>query len=306
MNITRPVLRYYGGKWRLAERIIRLFPPHHIYTEAFGGAASVLLQKPRSPAEIYNDLDGEVVNVFLVLQVPARARRLEQLLRVTPFSRAEFEKSYRHSADQVERARRTIIRSFMGFGSDSITRVKTAKGYGFNTRISTMKTGFRSNSWRSNTPAAVDWSRYPNFLPIFAERFRGVVIENRDALKVLAKADRSDALHYVDPPYPKGVRNNGASQSRVEHNYRHEMTDKDHRRLADLLHSLKGMAIVSSYPGKLYSELYRDWFPVEWTGENFCHNAQTRTECVWMNLNCRQAALQGCFDLIAPIATIPA
>ena len=280
--ITRPVLRYYGGKFRLAHRLIDLFPPHHIYTETFGGAASVLMLKPRSPAEIYNDLDSEVVNVFRVLQVQSRARRLEQLLRVTPFSREEFEKSYKPSENAVERARRTIMRSFMGFGSDSITRVK-ASAAGFKTRISTMKTGFRSNSWRSNTPAAVDWARYPDCLQAFCDRMRGVVIENRNALEILAKADRDDTLHYVDPPYPSSTRNDGATEKRVEHNYRHEMTDIDHGVLAKLLHDLKGMVLISSYPGELYQRLYADWKTVEWTGHQFCHASQKRTEVVWMN-----------------------
>jgi DNA adenine methylase len=279
---TRPVLRYYGGKWRLSRKLIELFPPHHVYTEGFGGAASVLMMKDRSPAEIYNDLDGEVVNVFRVLQVQAHARRLEKLLRVTPFAREEFEKSYKPSGDVVERARRTIMRSFMGFGSDSITRVK-ASDTGFNTRISTMRTGFRSNSWRSNTPAAVDWARYPDNLETFCDRMRGVVIENRDALEVMAKADRIDTLHYVDPPYPKSTRNNGATDSRVEHNYRHEMDDAQHERLAELLHSLKGMVMISSYPSPLYRRLYADWESIEWTGQQFCHASQKRTEVVWLN-----------------------
>jgi hypothetical protein len=55
-------LRYHGGKLRLAPKLIAIFPPHRIYSEVFGGGASVLMQKPRCYSELYNDLDGEVVN----------------------------------------------------------------------------------------------------------------------------------------------------------------------------------------------------------------------------------------------------
>lgn len=55
MAVERPILRYHGGKWLLARWIIANMPHHKIYTECFGGAASVLMQKPRCFAEIYND-----------------------------------------------------------------------------------------------------------------------------------------------------------------------------------------------------------------------------------------------------------
>src|SRR5882724_10666012 len=153
--IARPVLRYHGGKFRLAPELLKIFPPHRVYTEVFGGGGSVLLLKDRCYSEIYNDLDGEVVNVFRVMQNPKRAARLERLLRLTPFARAEFLLSYKPTRSytrkgcavpNVERARRTIIRAFMGWGSDSISRLKASRA-GFNTRISsTMSTGFRWNA----------------------------------------------------------------------------------------------------------------------------------------------------------------
>lgn len=65
---TRPIMRYHGGKWRLAPWIIAHMPPHRIYVEPYCGAASVLMRKPRSYAEVINDLDGEVVGVFRVLR----------------------------------------------------------------------------------------------------------------------------------------------------------------------------------------------------------------------------------------------
>jgi site-specific DNA-adenine methylase len=58
----RQAFRYFGAKWSLADWIISYFPPHLNYLEPCGGSAAVLLQKPRSRLETYNDIDGNVVN----------------------------------------------------------------------------------------------------------------------------------------------------------------------------------------------------------------------------------------------------
>lgn len=286
MTIKRPVLRYHGGKFVLAPKLIAIFPRHRTYTEAFGGGASVLMLKDRSYAEIYNDLDGEIVNVFRVLQHPRKARRLEELLRLTPFAREEFKLSYRRGRADVERARRTIVRSFMGFGSDSISRMK-ASSAGFNTRISSvMSTGFRWNANLSGTTPAHDWAHYPDSLAAFTARLQGVVIEQRDAAVILEKMDGEETLHYVDPPYPGATRADGNGTT-PGHHYKFEMTSEaDHSKLAELLRSLKGMVVISSYPSPLYRKLYRGWHTRSWTGGRFCSSnsqAHSRTEMVWMN-----------------------
>jgi DNA adenine methylase len=82
MTPRRPVLRYHGGKWMLAPWIISHFPTHRIYVEPLGGSASVLLRKPRSYAEVYGDLDGEIVNVFLMAR--ERPDELRRALELTP------------------------------------------------------------------------------------------------------------------------------------------------------------------------------------------------------------------------------
>ena len=84
----RPLLRYHGGKWLLAPWIISHFPAHRVYVEPFGGAASVLIRKERSYAEVYNDLDSEVVNLFRVLR--AQPDDLVHAIELTPFARDEF------------------------------------------------------------------------------------------------------------------------------------------------------------------------------------------------------------------------
>jgi DNA adenine methylase len=218
LQVTRTVLRYHGGKWRLAEWLLKHFPPHRIYVEPFGGAASVLMQKPRVYGEVYNDLDGEIVNVFRVLRNPLSAKELERLIRYTPYSREEFKLSYEDTSDVIERARRTICRSFQGFGSASVTKAH--------------QTGFRSNATRNGTTPAQDWANYPGHITEFTDRLRGVVIENRDAIEVINQHDSPRTLFYIDPPYPFEARYQSA---RWRDCYRFELSDVDHRRLADVL-----------------------------------------------------------------------
>ena len=76
--MDRPVLRYHGGKFLLAEWIISYFPRHRCYVECFGGAGSVLMQKQRSRSEVYNDKWDLVVNVFRVLRDEKNAQRLKK------------------------------------------------------------------------------------------------------------------------------------------------------------------------------------------------------------------------------------
>lgn len=259
-----PVLRYHGGKWRLAPWIIQHFPPHRTYVEAFGGAASVLLRKPRSYAEIYNDLDGEIVNAFRILRDRTTAIELERLLRLTPFARAEFEQAYAPTDDPVEQARRTITRSYLGFGSAA---------------ASGRATGFRANSTRSGTTPAHDWASYPARIAAFTRRLAGVTIENRDALAVMRSHDDPGTLHYVDPPYLPSTRSLGNPYDRNQ--YRHEMTDDQHAALAAALRDLRGMVVLSGYASGLYERLYGDWEQVTRTAH--ADGARPRTEVLWLN-----------------------
>ena len=87
MKIRRPIVRYHGGKFLLADWIISHFPHHHGYVEPFGGGGSVLLKKGRCHFEVYNDLDGEIVNLFRCMR--DNGERLRNLIRLTPYSRRE-------------------------------------------------------------------------------------------------------------------------------------------------------------------------------------------------------------------------
>lgn len=125
----RPILRWHGGKWLLAPWIIAQFPPHHVYVEPFGGAWSVGFRKARAQAEVWNDLDAELVNLFAVLRDGNAAAALLGGLRLTPFARDEFNAAYHPCEDPAERARRLIVRSFMGHGSDGVAAIKAGRRF---------------------------------------------------------------------------------------------------------------------------------------------------------------------------------
>lgn len=265
--LPRPLLRWHGGKWLLAPWIIGHFGPHRCYVEPFGGAWSVGLRKPRTYAEVWNDLDGELVNLFRVLRDPTGAAELVRLLRLTPFARLEFNACYEAIEDPVERARRLIARSFMGHGSDGASGI--------------YRTGFRANSNRSGTTPAHDWANYPDALAAIVERVSGVVVESRDGIDVMRRHDSPVTLHYVDPPYLHETR---ARANRRPDNggvYRHELTTEQHSQLLDDLQGLEGMIVLSGYPAPIYDRMLAGWQRVERPA--MADVALERTEVLWLN-----------------------
>ena len=265
----RPILRYFGGKYLLAPWIISHFPKHRIYVEPFGGAASVLLRKPRSYAEVYNDLDDGVVALFQVLRNKENSEHLRLQLERTPYSRREFELASSYTPDPVERARRLIIRSYMGFGADSaIDRYRA--------------TGFRSNSNRSGSTPAHDWANYAAAISEIHERLSGIVIEHRDAIEVMTAHDGPETLHYVDPPYIPETRTRDRAR-----NYNHEMNLADHEKLLAFVKTLKGSVLISGYEHPIYERELSDW--QKQSKHTHADGAKKRVECLWINA---QAAIE--------------
>ena len=261
--IHRPIMRYPGGKYSLAKWVLSHFPAHETYVELFGGAASVLMQKPRSLGEVYNDLNGEVVNVFRILRNREQAAELARLLALTPYAYEEYRLAYDPCNDPIERARLMIFRSFAGHGSDSVTRPRA---------------GFRRyKNKESGVTAAKEWANYLNEIAVFTERLQGVCIEQQEATKLIPIFDRPGTLFYADPPYLLSTR----MPSSVR--YSCEMTDADHMALAESLHQIRGMAIVSGYPSELYDRLYFGWRSIRKASR--AQNAKPTTECLWLSPN---------------------
>ncbi|WP_312368085.1 DNA adenine methylase [Stenotrophomonas sp.] len=273
--INAPAFRYHGAKFRISGWVHQHLPSHRTYVEPFGGAAGVLLTKARSYSEVYNDLDGDVVNFFRVLQDTEQCARLVEACRLTPYARAEFEQAWEPAEQPVERARRLLIRAQMGFGSAGATKGKT---------------GFRIDSQRAYGTAQHHWLKYPDGLSAIAERFTGVLIENRPAIEVMQQHDTTQTLHYVDPPYVHSTRVMQAGKAGY---YRHEMSIEDHQELLAALLALRGHVVVSGYRTELYDDTLAGWQRVETTARiSAGRGGATRTECLWLSPSALESGYQ--------------
>jgi DNA adenine methylase len=249
------LVRYHGGKVRLADRIVSLFPPHDCYCEPFGGGAAVLMAKSRARLEVYNDLDGDMVALFRAVR--DRPKELARAVALTPYSREEFEQSLaRTEGDDLERARRMLVRSHLGHGGAGTV----------------WRTGF-SKDRRNGVVPCDTWLDLPAVVRAAAERMRGVVIEQRPAVEVLGDHDSPSALHYVDPPY--------VHEARGRHRYRHEMSVKDHEILLECLRGLRGAVILSGYASPLYDGALQGWRRIEIKAK--ADKCGDRVEVLWCN-----------------------
>lgn len=258
-TVTRPALRYYGGKWNLAPWIISFFPPHLNYVEPCAGACSILLQKTRSPLETVNDLNGDVVNFLQVLR--DQPFELIRKIELTPWARAEYELSLQPCDEPVERARRFFARSGMSFNGATSDNKRT---YGWR----------HSTDHRLRSTPALDFANHD--LNEIAKRLIGVQIEHRDWMDVTKNLDNDAALIYLDPPYIPEKRTNN-------HWYLHEWTNGQHEAAAELLRSLTGFVVLSGYACPLYTELYEAHGWQRHDKEAQTNSGGKRIESVWLS-----------------------
>lgn len=260
----RPPVRWYGGKRYLARWIIDHFPEHRTYLEAFGGGASVLLNKEPVAVETYNDLDRRVSRFFRVLrgQGGAFLRRV----RFVPYSQIEFAEAgkYPKRATDLDKAVCDFIRWRQSFAG-------TGRTWSYSLARSRGGMAGDVHGW---------WSAIA-LLPGVIARLKRVQILCEPAIDAIRRFDHPDALIYCDPPYVQSTRN---AHSRDV--YHHEMNDTEHSELAAVLRGCRGSVVVSGYPSTLYAALYRDWRRVTKTVPVHAargHTKHRRTECLWMN-----------------------
>ena len=231
--MLRSPIRWVGGKSRLRRQIIPLFPDHDCYVEPFGGAGWVLFGKVPSSVEVFNDLDGELVNFFRVVKTQP-----EDLIRsfdLELVSRSEYRRMVEldpGALDCVERAHRFYYIIMAGWGGEGAYPR-------FQTSISDGGHGNRLIGALASLRRRVE--------PIH-RRLSTVLLEQLTWQECLERYDRPGerVFMYIDPPYL----DNGA-------NYRHNMRSlAEHEELRDAVARLQCRWMLSSPDCATVRDLY--------------------------------------------------
>lgn len=248
--MIRPILNRFGTKTSMVDKILKIMPTHRVYVEPFGGVALVLLNKPQSKREIYNDIDGHLVNFFRVLREKEKRERLKDMLNYTPYSREIYYEAMNaledgEYEDDVWRAYYYFVlcnQSYRGklFGGWGISKTTTNR--------------YEEKVFRNKI----------QLIDVVAKRLKDVVIENKDFKEILEIYDGDDVLFYFDPPY---YLDSEFYTGETEY-YNSDFGAKEHKIMLDAILELHGFVILSGYRNKLYEKLEEDgWlrldFPIK-------------------------------------------
>jgi DNA adenine methylase len=257
------IIKYPGSKSRIASWIVSHFPDDYqnmTYLEPYFGSGSIFFTKSPSVVETINDMDKEVVNLFK--QVRENCDELIYKLQYTPWSRDEFNLAYEEAENDLEKARRFMIRMWYSIGAYMI-----------------YKNGMMINIKSDNGNIEGFYRTLPKEIIVACDRLKPkpgnhVQIENRDAITLIKKYNRSNVLMYLDPPY--------IPDSRLrEKIYRHEYTASDHEELLQVISESKAKIIISGYENELYNSQLKNWNMDRVI--TFDTASQKRVECIWMN-----------------------
>lgn len=265
VRTVKPPIIYMGSKAAHADWIIEYLPRHTCYVEVFGGSGALLLAKNPTAVEVYNDLDGGLVNLFSVLRDRKKSAELAELLNLTLYSREEHRwarqnwRSISENASDVERARLyylLVMSSYNGkFGNTF------------------------SASALSGKNRATQFRRYKEKFGPVTERLQKVVIECRSFEELFPLYDSPKTLWYLDPPYVASTR------GRTDYYANDNMPDEQHLLMLDLASSAQGAVVISGYRSRLYDQYLEGcgWQVVEKPVKvSRRQGARDRTEVLWI------------------------
>lgn len=258
--------RWYGGKYSHLNWILPLLPDERQYVEPYGGSGAVLLNREPAKVETFNDIDSDITNFFKVLR--ENPDEFIEKIALTPYSREEYEEAVEKMEDdslsKMEQARLFFVRA--GQVTNGLAQSATPGRWSYCITMSRRDMSGNISSYYGKLDK----------LDKIAERLRRVQIESIPALDCIQRYDDENTLFYCDPPYPSSSRGDPNS-------YNYEMSDEEHRELAEVLKQCDGKVAISSYECDIMDELYGDWRKSKEKEKKTHTGKANRQECIWMN-----------------------
>ncbi|KXK28790.1 MAG: putative DNA methyltransferase [Candidatus Brocadia sinica] len=249
-RLLKPPIHRVGGKYFLRNWLIGMIPGHVLYCEVFSGAAHLLFGKEPSQVEVISDIDNHLITFFKVIRDHEKRQKLIEILEYMLYSRTLWQelrtkwKKGNIPSDPVEASVQWFYLNRTCFGGDQL------------------KGGWAVPSITGRNPVQSFRNAIEGMADI-AKRLRNVAIENLPYQDCIKRYDSPETLFYCDPPYLN-----------AEHYYsKDSFASEDHRTLAELLHGVKGKAMVSHYQNSLYDELYRGWHRHEYSSFKGSHKS---------------------------------
>ncbi len=257
-------IKYFGGKGGMFNEILEHFPngdSYKIYVEPYGGSGAMLLSRPLGHVEIYNDLYENVYSLFKCLSDKTLFDELKAKCDLALYAaslRAEYKEKLKEPCTVVERAyyywyvNRTSHNGIGGFSSNCCIR-------------------------RNMSKATSDFLSCIDRMSLLHDRLSAVIVENRDAIKLMEKYDQPNVFIYTDPPYHHDVR--GTTR------YVHDYSNEQHEKFIDTCLASSAKILVSGYICEAYKRLETKFkridFDVKTIDGNF--EKKTKTESLWSN-----------------------
>ena len=224
--MTNSPIPRIGGKRLLRKTIYDMFPPperYDRYIEVFGGGGWVLLGKDKhAPLEVYNDADGELVN----------------LMRCIKYHEGELRKEI----NGYFNSREMFFDAIAQLQCRGFTDIQRAARYFLKMRISYGANGREFGCSSKPLQKSIE------YLSTVSERLSSVVIERKNYDDLIKVYDRPTAFFYCDPPYYK-----------AEKLYDVPFDEADHLQLKQYLSNIKGLFLLSYNDDPFIRELYKDY-----------------------------------------------
>ncbi|GEA13747.1 DNA adenine methylase [Alteromonas sp. KUL49] len=178
---VKPVIPWIGGKTKLLKHLLPLVPEHRTYVEPFCGGAAMLFAKEQSKVEVINDINGDLINLYRVVQ-----NHLEEFVRLFKYALAsrqvyEWEQlKAPETLTDIQRAARFFYLQKNSFG---------AKIEGQSFGVSKV------------SPPRFNILRIEETLSEAHLRLARVLIENICWKRCIEKYDSEESFIFCDPPY---------------------------------------------------------------------------------------------------------